>query len=306
MSAQVVQYQKQKIGIADGTDIPYNSFNFSPTITAFSQRMGKWAYGFSIVTPQNDLFTGEQKIENAYRDTAAQPALLRGRGRSAALLYQVEPFLLRRVQDDHDRAERRDEVQRQHLPGLHALRHLLHAAGKDAPTAAGTRTSWAATRTIPSRFHESNVTRTVNQMGLGGTGMFGILVRMNQGFSFGVNASPGSLVWVNRTEEQRVLEINNDSLSTVDRPGHIGTRADIVYSLAKDEKHTETSAPSLSLAVSWRPIDALMLTAQTDYYLGSIYSYTGFTPKTRSPRTARDSSTSSRRKRPTLIEKVRS
>jgi long-subunit fatty acid transport protein len=39
VSAQLVQYQKQKIGIAEGTDIPYNSFNFSPTITAFSQRM---------------------------------------------------------------------------------------------------------------------------------------------------------------------------------------------------------------------------------------------------------------------------
>src|SRR3954465_2205937 len=47
VSAQVIQYQKQKIGIADGTDIPYNSFNFSPSITAFSQRLGKWAYGFS-------------------------------------------------------------------------------------------------------------------------------------------------------------------------------------------------------------------------------------------------------------------
>ena len=68
VSAQVVQYQKEKINIAEGTDIPYNSFNFSPSITAFSQRMGKWAYGFSIVTPQNDLFTGEQKLEGAYRD----------------------------------------------------------------------------------------------------------------------------------------------------------------------------------------------------------------------------------------------
>ena len=37
---------------------------------AFSQLMGKWAYGFSIATPQNDLFTGEQNIQGAYRDTA--------------------------------------------------------------------------------------------------------------------------------------------------------------------------------------------------------------------------------------------
>ena len=38
------------------------------------------------------------------------------------------------------------------------------------------------------------VTRDVSQTGLGFTGSFGILVRMDQGFSFGVNASPGSLV----------------------------------------------------------------------------------------------------------------
>ena len=90
-----------------------------------------------------------------------------------------------------------------------------------------------------SRFHENNVTRTVNQTGLGATGSFGILVRMDQGFSFGANISPGSLVWIDRTEEQRVEDIRNDSrgaarpnrehpfrgqISSIPRPGRKSIR----------------------------------------------------------------------------------
>jgi hypothetical protein len=110
------------------------------------------------------------------------------------------------------------------------------------------------------------------------TGFFGMLVRMNQGFSFGVNASPGSLVWVNRTEEQRVLEIKNEKLTSPTDTAATKSVAATVYTNTMDEKHTETSAPSLSLAVSWQAHPRLLLTAQTDYYLGSIYSYTSFTP----------------------------
>lgn len=277
VSAQVVQYQKQKIGIADGTDIPYNSFNFSPTITAFSQRLGKWAYGFSIVTPQNDLFTGEQKIENAYRDTLPDQRCYADEGGPLPCYTKLNLSYY-----DVSKMTMIGPSGAMKFSDNISLGFTLYAiyytqlektayGGWDANFVGGDESD-------PARFHESSVTRTVNQVGLGGTGMFGILVRMSQGFSFGVNASPGSLVWVDRTEEQRVLEINNDSLSTIGQTRPIGTRADIVYSLAKDEKHTETSAPSLSLAVSWQPIDPLMLTAQTDYYLGSIYSYTGFTP----------------------------
>ncbi len=290
VSAQVVQYQKQKIGIAEGTDIPYNSFNFSPTITAFSQRMGKWAYGFSIVTPQNDLFTGEQKIENAYRDTLPNQRCYEAEGNplpcytklnlsyyDVSKLTYIGPSGAMKFSDNISLGFT-----------LYAIYYTelekTAYGGWDANYVGGDQTDL-------SRFHESSVTRSVNQTGLGGTGMFGILVRMNQGFSFGVNASPGSLVWVNRTEEQRVLEINNDSLSQAGQTVPIGTKADIVYSLAADEKHTETSAPSLALAVSWMPIDPLMLTAQTDYYMGSIYSYTGFTPGSGSLRSGFESLT---------------
>lgn len=277
VSAQVVQYQKQKIGIAEGTDIPYNSFNFSPTITAFSQRMGNWAYGFSIVTPLNDLFTGEQKIENAYRDTVDNQRCYAPEGDAlpcytklnlsyydVSKVTMIGPSGAMKFSDNISLGFT--------LYGIYYTQlEKTQYGGWDANFVGGDENDL-------SRFHESSVNRTVNQTGLGVTGSFGILVRMNQGFSFGVNASPGSLVWVDRTEEQRVLEINSDSLAYPGQPRTIGTRADIVYSLAKDEKHTETSAPSLALAVSWRPMDALMLTAQTDYYLGSIYSYTGYTP----------------------------
>ncbi|MDB5105034.1 MAG: rane protein involved in aromatic hydrocarbon degradation [Fibrobacteres bacterium] len=278
VSAQVVQYQKQKIGIADGTDIPYNSFNFSPTITAFSQRMGNWAYGFSIVTPQNDLFTGEQKIEGAYRDTESNKPCYESEDNPAPCYTKLNLSYY-----DVSKTTMIGPSGALKFSDNISLGFTLYAiyytelektayGGWDANFVGGDKEDM-------SRFHESSVTRQVNQTGLGGTGMFGILVRMSQGFSFGVNASPGSLVWVTRTEEQRVLEIKNDSLSQPGQTQPIRTKADIVYSLAGEEKHTETSAPSLSLGVSWKPVEPLMLTAQTDYYLGSSYAYTGFTPE---------------------------
>ncbi|HKP94789.1 MAG TPA: hypothetical protein VJ385_03430 [Fibrobacteria bacterium] len=276
VSAQVVQYQKQKIGIADGTDIPYNSFNFSPSITAFSQRLGKWAYGFSIVTPQNDLFTGEQKIEGAYRDVDANKPCYETEGNpppcytklnlsyyDVSKTTMIGPSGAMKFSDNISLGFT--------LYGIYYTELEKTAfGGWDGNFVGGDPDDLA-------RFHETSVTRSVNQVGIGGTGMFGILVRMNQGFSFGVNASPGSLVWVNRTEEQHVLDIRNDSLSQPGQTVAINSAAGTVYSLIKDEKHTETSAPSLSLAVSWQAFAPLMLTAQTDYYLGSIYSYTGFT-----------------------------
>jgi long-subunit fatty acid transport protein len=71
VSAQIAQFQQQEIRISENTFIPYQSFNFSPTITSFSQKVGRWAFGFSIVTPQNDLFRGEQDLESDYRSTAS-------------------------------------------------------------------------------------------------------------------------------------------------------------------------------------------------------------------------------------------
>lgn len=276
VSAQVVQYQKQKIRIAEGTDIPYNSFNFSPTITAFSQRMGKWAYGFSIVTPQNDLFTGEQKIEAAYgepdegtfcHETPENPqpcfTKLNLSYYDVSKLTLIGPSGAMKFSDNISLGFT--------LYGIYYTELEKTAyGGWDGNFVGGDPDDL-------SRFHESNVTRTVNQVGLGGTGSFGILVRMDQSFSFGVNASPGSLVWINRTEEQRVEDIRSDTTVQPGQSTYINSSAQI-YNQTRKEKHTETSAPSLSLAVSWKPVVPLTLTAQTDYYLGSIYSYTGFSP----------------------------
>lgn len=279
VSAQVVQYQKQQIGIAEGTEIPYNSFNFSPTITAFSQRMGNWAYGFSIVTPQNDLFTGEQKIEAAYRD-------LNPNEKCYELPENPDPCYTKLNLSYYDVSKLTligpsgamkfsDNISLGFtLYGIYYTQLEKTAyGGWDANFVGGNEDDL-------SRFRENNVTRTVNQVGLGATGTFGILVRMNQGFSFGVNASPGSLVWIDRTEEQRVDYMESDSLAHPGQTFAIPTRSQIVYNETRKEKHTETSAPSLSLAVSWKPFERLMLTAQTDYYMGSLYSYTGFTPDT--------------------------
>jgi hypothetical protein len=128
-----------------------------------------------------------------------------------------------------------------------------------------------------SRFHESNVTRSVTQTGLGATALIGALVRLDEGFSIGLNVSPGSMVWVTRVEEQRVEEIWNDT--TVGAENNSNTRALAIYNTTGKEKHTEVSAPSLSLAISWKPLDILLITAQTDYYIGSEYSYTGLKPE---------------------------
>jgi hypothetical protein len=278
VSAQVVQYQKQKIGIADGVDIPYDSFNFSPSITAFSQRLGKWAYGFSIVTPQNDLFTGEQNIEGAYRDLEPNSDCYEVEGnplpcytRLNLSYYDVSKITMIGPSGAMKFSENISlgftlygiyytELEKTAFGGWNAN----YVGGDEGDLA---------------RFYENSVTRSVDQTGLGLTGSFGILVRMSQGFSFGVNASPGSLVWVNRTEEQRVLEIKNERLASP--ADTIATRsvATTVYTSAMEEKHTETSAPGLSLAVSWQAHPRLLLTAQTDYYLGSLYSYTSFTPE---------------------------
>ena len=276
VSAQVIQYQMQKIGIAEGTDIPYNSFNFSPTITAFSQRMGNWAYGFSVVTPLNDLFTGEQKIEGSYRD-------LEQNGGCYAAAGDADPCYTKLNLSYYDVAKTTmigPSLALKYSENI-SIGFTIYAiySTELEKTAYG---GWDANyvdgdEADLSRFHENNVFRTVNQMGIGGSGMFGILVRMSQGFSFGVNASPGSLVFVNRTEEQRVEDIKNDSL-VGGNVGGTSTSASVMYNLTQTESHTETSAPSLSLGVSWRPVDFLLLTAQTDYFMGSIYTYKGFSP----------------------------
>lgn len=278
VSAQVVQYQKQKIAIADGTDIPYNSFNFSPTITAFSQRMGNWAYGFSIVTPQNDLFTGEQKIENSYRslDTSTTKRCWDFEGtpdpcytKLNLSYYDVSKTTMIGPSGALKFSENISLGFT--LYGIYYTELEKTAyGGWDANYVGGDPDDL-------SRFHENNVTRTVTQVGLGATGTFGILVRMDQGFSFGINASPGSLVWIDRTEEQRVEDITSDTLVEPGQTSFIHSDAQI-YNQTRQENHTETSAPSLSLAVSWQPWTPLTLTAQTDYYMGSLYSYTGFSP----------------------------
>ena len=277
VSAQLVQYQMEKIGIAAGTEIPYNSFNFSPTITALSQRMGNWAYGFSVVTPLNDLFTGEQKIEGGYHDDgsgswcSSQPNLDDPCYSRLSLSYYdvskstvIGPSLAFKYSDKIS---------------LGFTLYAIYNTELEKTAFGGWDGNYVDGDTKDlSRFHENNVTRSVTQTGLGGTALFGALIRMGEGFSLGINVSPGSMVWVSRVEEQRVEDIWNDTV--VSAHSAPSTYAPTIYSTTGSERHTEVSAPALSLGASWRPIDRLLLTAQTDYYLGSQYTYTGLTPDT--------------------------
>lgn len=276
VSAQLVQYQKQKIGIAEGTDIPYNSFNFSPTITAFSQRMGKWAYGFSVVTPLNDLFTGEQKIGGPFHDEEAGYVCSESPGLEnpcyahlSLSYYDVAKSTLVGPSLAFNHGDR---------VSLGISLYGIYNTELEKTAFGGWEGSYVnADPSDLSRYVENNVTRTVSQTGLGGTAVFGALVRAGDGLSLGVTVSTGSLVWVKRVEEQRLEVIWLDTL--VGGPTAPRTSAS-TYGTTKNERHTEVTGPSLSLGVSWKPAPRLLLTAQTDYYLGSRYSYTGLTPDT--------------------------
>jgi hypothetical protein len=280
VSAQVVQFQKQQIEIAPGRTIPYNSFNFSPSIASFSQRMGRWAFGFSIVTPQNDLFRGEQELEADYRDTA----LFDGQGNPLPC-YQDPGYTpcYTRLNLSYS------DVTKLNLVGpslavefsdrisLGITLYGIYYTQLERTSYGGFDANYVDGNPDDlSRFHESLVIRSVSQTGLGVTGAFGILVRMDQGFSFGVNASPGSLVWVERLEEQRVEEVLNERLVEGADTSRLPTQV-FLYTLDEEGRHQEATAPRLSVGVSWNPWKPLTITAQTDWLMGSLYTYNGFT-----------------------------
>lgn len=272
VSAQIVQFQKQEIEIAEDKIIPYNSFNFSPSITSFSQRMGKWAYGFSIVTPQNDLFRGEQELEARYRDVKTDRPCYQEPGvtpcytklnlsySDVSKVTMIGPSGAMKFDDNISLGAT--------LYGIYYTQLERTAyGGYDANYVDGVEDDL-------SRFHESLVMRAVSQTGLGLTASFGVLVRMDQGFSFGVNASPGSLVWIDRLEEQRVEDMTNNPI--IGGEPKQATEAHL-YTLNEKDRHTEVTAPKLSIGASWRPVPALLVAAQTDWLMGSLYTYNGFT-----------------------------
>lgn len=274
VSAQVVQFQKQQIRIAEDAYIPYNSFNFSPSIASFSQRVGKYAYGFSIVTPQNDLFRGEQSLEAAYRDTPEDGGpCLQDPGYTPCftkLNLSYSDVSKATLIGPSGAMEIGDDV------SLGATLYGIHYTQLERTSYGGFNANYVDGNADDiARFHEDLVVRSVSQTGLGVTASFGILVRLDQGFSFGVNASPGSMVWVDRVEEQRAEFLENERLvhaDTVRTP----TRAEI-YDRTLRGRHTELSAPRIAAGVSWRPVDRLLLAAQTDWAMGSLYTYRGIT-----------------------------
>ena len=280
VSAQVVQFQKQQIEIAPGKTIPYNSFNFSPSIASVSQRMGRWAFGFSIVTPQNDLFRGEQELEADYRDTA----LVDERGNPLPC-YQDPGY----TPCHTGLGLSYSDVSKLNLVGpslavefsdrisIGATLYGIYYTQLERTSFGGFNANYVDGNAEDlSRFYETLVVRSVSQTGLGITGSLGVLVRADQGFAFGITVSPGSLVWMDRVEEQRVEEVINTRLVGGDDTSEVPTQV-FLYTLDEEGRHTEVSAPRLSFGVSWNPWKPLTLTAQTDWLMGSLYEYHGFT-----------------------------
>ncbi len=274
VSAQIVQYQKQRIGIADSKEIPYNSFNFSPSITSLSQKMGNWAYGFSLVTPQNDLYKGAQDLESSYYSNDSTNRCYGDEENMPCTAHLGLSYY---------------ELAKNTLFGP-SLAYTYNDQLSIGLTLYGIysslieKTSYGSTQsqflgsnsTLPAKFRDEVVNRDVAQTGLGFSAIFGILVKLADGFSLGVTATPGSYVFVDRDESQRLeLFVNN----TVFIPGEIVTTGATLYSLDKAESHTEVTAPALSLGCSWSPATFLTLTGQMDYLLGSTYSYTGYSPE---------------------------
>jgi hypothetical protein len=286
VSAQLVQYQKQKIDIADQTLLPYNSFNFSPSITSMSQKAGHWAYGFSIVTPQNDLFQGTQSLEASYYSTnPADICYSDGSYNPCSSRLSLAYY----------------ELNKENLIGP-SLAYTYTENLSIGLTLYGIysnqieKTSYGSVKsqfvggdsTDIAKYYDNVVNRDVTQNGLGFTAVFGILVRLVPGFTLGVTATSGSYVFVTRTENQRVEEFVNNDVILPEDVSPVATLATL-YSLEETEKHTEVTAPSLSVACSWNPWNPLTLTGQMDYHLGSSYSYTGYKPsETTTPRSGFD------------------
>lgn len=273
VSAQIVQYQKQRIQIADNKEIPYNSFNFSPSITSLSQKLGNWAYGFSLVTPQNDLYQGAQSLEASYHsdnpanrcygDEDHKPCT----ARLALSYYELAKNTLFGPSLAYTYTDRLS---------IGLTLYGIYSSLIEKTSYGSTQSQFVGSdSTRPAKFVDNVVNRDVTQTGLGFTAVFGLLVRLAPGFSLGVTATPGSYVFVDRDESQRLeLFVNNADFTA----GEIVTTGATLYSLEQPESHTEVTAPALSLGCAWSPASFLTLTGQMDYLLGSTYSYTGYSP----------------------------
>jgi len=276
VSAQLVQYQKQRIDIADGNSIPYNSFNFSPSITSMSQKMGRWAYGFSLATPQNDLYQGSRDLEGSYYSEDKGDFCYSEEGGNACsaqlnLSYSelnkstlVGPSLAFTYSDDLSVGVS--------VYGIYANLIEKTSYGSSRYQFVGGDSANLA------KFYDNLLNREVTQTGWGLTAELGILMRLSPDFTVGVMATPGSYVFASRRESQRTeLFFNEGTVAEVG--GDPVVSQGVLYSLEKSEKHVEISAPSLSVGCAWTPAAWLTLTGQMDYYLASRYSYTGYSPR---------------------------
>lgn len=276
VSAQLVQYQTQRVEIADQTELPYRSFNFSPSITSMSQRLGKWAYGFSIVTPQNDLYQGTQSLSANYYSNepsdycAGDGSANTCSSRLALNYYELSKSTLLGPSLAYTHGETLSLGLT--LYGIYNNQIEKTSYGSAKSQFVGGDSTDAA------KFYDNVVNRDVTQNGLGFTAVFGALWRLAPGFTLGLTVTPGHYVFVKRREIQRVEEFLNAAPIDPATPGRVQTLATL-YSLEETGSHTEVTAPSLGAGASWMPLPSLALSGQIDYHLGSSYDYTGYAPQ---------------------------
>ncbi len=267
VSAQIIQYQKQEIQIAPNTLLPYNSLDFSPSITCFSQRMGNWAYGFSIVTPQNDLFRGEQNIDAPFIDSATSIPLFQHINLN---YYEVNksnlfgPSLAFKLGDNISIG----------ITTLGVYSTQIKKTGFEKWTG----NYLSENNADIAKFYEETASATISQNGLGFDGIVGVLIRLHPLFSIGIRGTPGGLVWIEQQIEQHSNKFQNDKLVQEGDSIRAKTEAIWSYSLSKTSKYTEWHPPSISLGFSWQIFPILMMTGQADYLFGIDYDYPTYSP----------------------------
>ncbi len=268
VSAQIAQYQQQKIDIGLGKTLPYSSFNFTPTISAFSQRFGPAALGFSIVTPHNDLFRGGQSIAGPYADSENG---LPHYGRIDLNYYDVSkanllgPSLAFRLN-------------RQVAVGITV--YGIYSTQLEETSFHEWRGNYTGeSEEDISRNLENTVEHSTDQTGLGVGGVIGLLVDVSANFSLGFRVAPGGRIWVSRRESQVFEYLENDAAYYAGDTSAANTQA-VVSRRSHKARHVEMPGQGVSVGMAWRPSAEVTVTGQIDYRLESRYEYTALVYET--------------------------
>lgn len=265
VSAQIAQYDRQEIRVHESRFLPYASFNISPSISAFSQRLGPFAYAFSLVTPQNELFRGERSLGGAGADSAGRP------------LYGEVRF-------DYS------DVAKTHLAGP-SLAFRLSPALSFGATVYGIYHTRLETTYFgqyraevgpggkPRRYFEQVLRRTLDRTGTGITGSVGALWR-SRAFGMGVVLRPGGRTWIDLTDEQGLELFANQApfpgAGAADSGGPVPTEA-VIYHVKEGARQVERLPVELSLGFARAVGEGWTYSLQADFIAASASSYPSLT-----------------------------